>query len=432
MRACEPLVVTLPSTNTGFVCLFFPVHTHSLTLFHSLTHSHSHILTHSHSHTVTLIGINLWDEHIPLRTLVVLGGQDVLSDTWNVARWLREHTHAQVTLLSQVGGGGRWGGCASTGMKRLTHGWLLGRALKRATRLKVSCPNDLLMLCHGVLCRAVLCCVPCCCKQVMFEPSMHHAGFLLSNDWQCAITAAFVRIMQQPQQQPPQQQQHPQGPSPTAASGAKEELSSPLTADATATVKTTTVGGGAATAAGKVGGLEQMGALPAGSATVSPHPCPSSPAVTAAASPPASPPADLRARVYRSPNLKAATCASKQQPQPQPRKQQQGLGGCYMSAAALPDAQQRGGLSDVAGKQQSPTCSPQQQQHYSSKQAVAAAVAQLAPAGADAGGSEAAAAAAGGGDDGSGGAGAGAEAAAAAATASRSSSAAAAACKVAA
>jgi hypothetical protein len=41
-------------------------------------------------------GINLWDEHIPERTLVVLGGKDMLSPAAHVNRWLREHTHAQV------------------------------------------------------------------------------------------------------------------------------------------------------------------------------------------------------------------------------------------------------------------------------------------------------------------------------------------------
>lgn len=41
-------------------------------------------------------GINLWDEQIPERTLVVLGGQDILSPTMHVDRWLREHTHAHV------------------------------------------------------------------------------------------------------------------------------------------------------------------------------------------------------------------------------------------------------------------------------------------------------------------------------------------------
>jgi hypothetical protein len=41
-------------------------------------------------------GINLWDEHIPERTLVVLGGKDLLSPVAHVDRWLREHTHAQV------------------------------------------------------------------------------------------------------------------------------------------------------------------------------------------------------------------------------------------------------------------------------------------------------------------------------------------------
>lgn len=45
-------------------------------------------------------GINLWDEHIPERTLVVLGGKDILSPAVHVDRWLREHTHAQVGLLT--------------------------------------------------------------------------------------------------------------------------------------------------------------------------------------------------------------------------------------------------------------------------------------------------------------------------------------------
>jgi hypothetical protein len=43
-------------------------------------------------------GINLWDEHIPERTLVVLGGKDILSPLEHVDRWLREHTKAQVRI----------------------------------------------------------------------------------------------------------------------------------------------------------------------------------------------------------------------------------------------------------------------------------------------------------------------------------------------
>jgi hypothetical protein len=43
-------------------------------------------------------GINLWDEHIPDRTLVVLGGKDILSPSAQVGRWLREHTRAHVRL----------------------------------------------------------------------------------------------------------------------------------------------------------------------------------------------------------------------------------------------------------------------------------------------------------------------------------------------
>jgi hypothetical protein len=41
-------------------------------------------------------GINLWDEHIPERTLVVLSGRDILSPTDDMHKWLREHTPAQV------------------------------------------------------------------------------------------------------------------------------------------------------------------------------------------------------------------------------------------------------------------------------------------------------------------------------------------------
>uniref|UniRef100_A0A383VKF9 AB hydrolase-1 domain-containing protein n=1 Tax=Tetradesmus obliquus TaxID=3088 RepID=A0A383VKF9_TETOB len=40
--------------------------------------------------------INLWDEHVPARTLVVLSGRDILSPTNDMHTWLREHTPAQV------------------------------------------------------------------------------------------------------------------------------------------------------------------------------------------------------------------------------------------------------------------------------------------------------------------------------------------------
>eukprot|EP00879_Flechtneria_rotunda_P023592 GHRR01024959.1.p1 GENE.GHRR01024959.1~~GHRR01024959.1.p1 ORF type:complete len:452 (+),score=112.94 GHRR01024959.1:201-1556(+) len=40
--------------------------------------------------------INLWDEHIPERTLVVLSGRDILSPTAQLCKWLQQHTHAQV------------------------------------------------------------------------------------------------------------------------------------------------------------------------------------------------------------------------------------------------------------------------------------------------------------------------------------------------
>jgi hypothetical protein len=46
-------------------------------------------------------GINLWDEHIPDRTLVVLSGRDILSPTDDMHKWLQEHTPAQVSTEQQ-------------------------------------------------------------------------------------------------------------------------------------------------------------------------------------------------------------------------------------------------------------------------------------------------------------------------------------------
>lgn len=42
----------------------------------------------------------------------------------------------------------------------------------------------------------------CCAVQVMYEPTMRHAGMLLSMEWQAAIVTAFADIMQQQEQQP--------------------------------------------------------------------------------------------------------------------------------------------------------------------------------------------------------------------------------------
>lgn len=53
-------------------------------------------------------GINLWDEHIPDRTLVVLGGQDILSPAFHLNTWLREHTHAQVSFSEVMCHVGHW------------------------------------------------------------------------------------------------------------------------------------------------------------------------------------------------------------------------------------------------------------------------------------------------------------------------------------
>jgi hypothetical protein len=53
-------------------------------------------------------GINLWDEHIPDRTLVVLGGKDILSPAAQVDRWLREHTRAHVRRGGDRGFGVVW------------------------------------------------------------------------------------------------------------------------------------------------------------------------------------------------------------------------------------------------------------------------------------------------------------------------------------
>jgi hypothetical protein len=52
---------------------------------------------------------------------------------------------------------------------------------------------------------------PTCAVQVMYEPSMRHAGMLLSMPWQAAIVSTFVDIMQRPDL--------PDGP-PTARTGA--------------------------------------------------------------------------------------------------------------------------------------------------------------------------------------------------------------------
>lgn len=46
--------------------------------------------------------INLWDHHLPPRTLVVLGGRDVLSPTATLQQWLKEHTHVQVLFHPEL------------------------------------------------------------------------------------------------------------------------------------------------------------------------------------------------------------------------------------------------------------------------------------------------------------------------------------------
>jgi hypothetical protein len=78
--------------------------THTHTRMHARTHTartqhaHSTHTAHTHTHTCRPAGINLWDEHIPARTLVVLGGRDVLAPTRRLQQWLMEHTHAQVCV----------------------------------------------------------------------------------------------------------------------------------------------------------------------------------------------------------------------------------------------------------------------------------------------------------------------------------------------
>ena len=59
-----------------------------------------------------LLGINLWEEDIPERTLVVLSGKDLLCDTKVVAEWLDTDTRAKV---GRGGGGGRPGWVAGRG-----------------------------------------------------------------------------------------------------------------------------------------------------------------------------------------------------------------------------------------------------------------------------------------------------------------------------
>lgn len=176
--------------------------------------------------------INLWDEHIPERTLVVLGGQDILSPTAQVDRWLREHTHAQVgpqcvayalpllawLSLADVACGATWGSstCALLVISMQTSGCVLGRDAPHTTAVAAAAqgvlirpplhpcsapshlpavgtcniPKALLLHCAYHHCPPLL--------QVMFEPSMRHAGMLLSMDWQCTILSTFAEIMQQP------------------------------------------------------------------------------------------------------------------------------------------------------------------------------------------------------------------------------------------
>lgn len=83
-----------------------------------------------------------------------------------------------------------------------------------------------------MLCPAVL--------QVMFEPSMRHAGMLLSMEWQAAVVSAFVDIMHRPAALPPALQQ-PLGSATdlTAAHPAAADPAAELPA-ADATVRVTT------------------------------------------------------------------------------------------------------------------------------------------------------------------------------------------------
>ena len=51
------------------------------------------------------LGINLWDEHLPPRTLVVLSGCDILCPTLHVRKWLETHTQAKVLFNPEVAHG---------------------------------------------------------------------------------------------------------------------------------------------------------------------------------------------------------------------------------------------------------------------------------------------------------------------------------------
>jgi hypothetical protein len=98
----------------------------------------------------------------------------------------------------------------------------------------------LCMLSRAALCGDVL--------QVMFEPSMRHAGMLLSMDWQAAVVSAFVDIMHRPAALQPalQQAMGPAAHDLTAANTSAVDTAADLAA-ADVTVRVTT----APAAAGK-------------------------------------------------------------------------------------------------------------------------------------------------------------------------------------